>query len=193
VHDDGLYISTVLVGTDWVKILNATEVAALIADAISAIDLDLTDYRKAADQDIIDEAQDEEIENAVDQLTILKQTAVQYFDPDTGDYSIETDMSGGYTDFEFGLVMPSVPHSGLPAGTYNGDLMAVGGQIAFPTPDPDTADVNSTAYKFNHGDSNVTMQLLGWQSRPIYYNGQTLVRHWLGLFDDITYADGWNT
>jgi hypothetical protein len=70
-------------------------------------------------------------------------------------------MSGGYSDFELGVVMPEAPHDGLPAGTYDGDLIAIGGQITFPTPDPITGETESTAYKYNHGDSNVTQQLLG--------------------------------
>jgi hypothetical protein len=39
VHDDGLYISTALTGTDWVKILNAAEVSALIGSGVTVEDV----------------------------------------------------------------------------------------------------------------------------------------------------------
>jgi hypothetical protein len=118
---------------------------------------------------------------------LVKRT-VKYFDPDNKDFSIDTvfDDDPVNVDFEIGYqTKTAVPNSTVGGTGYNADMMALGGQIPLPTPDPDNGDTDSTLWKQNYGDSNVTQQLLGWQSRPLYYNGQTGVRRWLELYDDV--------
>jgi hypothetical protein len=116
--------------------------------------------------------------------------AVQYYDPENGDYSIETVLPQGYTDFEFGFTtIGQKPIASLPGTDYNGDMLAIGGQKQFNfgmNPEGDGGyggDSQSTSYVFNVGDSNVDKQILSYH-RPFWYDGKTQSRHWLAMRDD---------
>jgi hypothetical protein len=153
----------------------------------------LLDYRRNSLTDVAKKAE-EAIPVVIDDSSLqfkdntnTEQIVPKYFEPSNGDYSIETVLPAGFTDFEFGFTTQGLkPLNNLPGNDYNGDMLAIGGQKQFDFgDDPDgSEDTESTAYVFNVGDSNVDKQILSYH-RPFWYNGKTSTRHWIALKDDI--------